>query len=131
MGRPSVYTQEIADEICAQLAEGKSLRSICEADRFPTETAVRKWALEDRQGFSSQYARARQIQYERMADEVVDIADSATPEDYNPARLRVDARKWILSKVLPKVYGEATLLKHADPDGNALTVTVTRIEPKK
>ncbi len=107
------------------------MRAICEADEFPTETAVRKWVLEDREGFSSQYARARQIQYERMADEVLTIADSATSEDYNPARLQVDTRKWILSKVLPKVYGDAMQLKHADHEGNAMHVKVTRVKGRE
>ncbi len=65
-----------------------------------------------------------------MADEVISIADAASAEDYNPARLRVDTRKWILSKMLPKVYGDATMLKHADANGEPFKIEVTRVLPK-
>jgi hypothetical protein len=70
------------------------------------------------------------VQAERWIDEIVTIADSAAPEDYNCARLRVDTRKWIASKVLPKVYGDSQLLKHADADGNVLKIELSRVEPR-
>ena len=87
---------------------------------MPPESTVRKWALEDRDGFSAQYATAREIGYQSMADELLDIADDSSgdvqsDEDGNKkfngefasrSRLRVDTRKWLLSKALPKVYGD-------------------------
>lgn len=114
-GRPSVYTPEIADEICRRLAEGESLRGICETTDFPNESTVRAWALDNLNGFYTQYARAREIQAHKFAEDVIDIADLA--EDAALARLRVDARKWVCSKVLPKVYGDKleNTLK-GDPD---------------
>jgi hypothetical protein len=129
-GRPSTFSQEIADFICSKLELGESLNSICRDESLPRESTVRKWALENREGFYTQYARARQVQAERWIDEIVTIADSAAPEDYNCARLRVDTRKWIASKVLPKVYGDAQLLKHADADGNVLKIELSRVEPR-
>lgn len=122
-GRPSEYTAEIAVRICEGLAEGRSLRDVCFDDDMPAESTVRLWALEDREGFSAQYARAREIGYHAMADDLVDIADNgmndwmerrgeedagwvANGEHIQRSRLRVDARKWMLSKVLPKIYGE-------------------------
>jgi hypothetical protein len=65
-----------------------------------------------------------------MADELLEIADEASPEEYNVARLRVDTRKWLLSKMLPRVYGDATMLKHADADGNVLKIELSRVEPR-
>lgn len=59
MSRQSTYTQEIADAICAGLADGMSLRKVCEQDGFPSEATVRRWALDNEQGFSAQYTRAR------------------------------------------------------------------------
>lgn len=122
MGRQSTFTPEIAAFICKQLADGKSLRETCEGDGMPSEATVRSWALDDIQGFAAQYARAREIGYERLADEILRIAD--TPEVgiktttkasgvetvegdmIEHRRLRVDARKWMLAKMLPKKYGE-------------------------
>ncbi len=131
LGRPSLYSQQVADIICDRLKRGDSLRKICEDENLPEESTVRAWALDNREGFYAQYARARQIQAERLADELLTIADSSSPEEYNVARLRVDTRKWILSKVLPKVYGDAMQLRHADADGNQLRVEVTRVNPRR
>jgi len=129
MGRPSSFTQEVADEICERLALGESLIKICECDHSPSFVTVFKW-LRDFPAFLNDYARARETQAERMAEQILTIADSATSEDYNAARLQVDSRKWLLSKIIPKKYGDATLLKHADPEGNKLDITVTRVNKK-
>jgi hypothetical protein len=112
MGRPSSYTKEIASEVCRRLAEGKTLRAACLDEEMPSESTVRGWVADDREGFSAHYARAREIGYHTMADEILDISDSSSVKDaVDPStvqrdRLRVDSRKWLLSKALPKIYGE-------------------------
>jgi hypothetical protein len=110
MGRPSSYSPEIAAEICSQLAEGKSLIKVCEDARFPSDATIRSWALDDKEGFSSQYTRAREIGYLVKADEITEIADTET--DAAKAKNRIDARKWMLSKMLPKIYGDKLELEH-------------------
>lgn len=139
-GRPSAFTPELAIEICSRLAGGETLRAVCRDEKMPPESTVRKWALEDRDGFSAQYATAREIGYQSMADELLDIADDSSgdvqsDEDGNKkfngefasrSRLRVDTRKWLLSKALPKVYGEKVVQEHTGPDGGP--VQVQRIE---
>lgn len=120
-GRPSVYTAKLAGKICRRLAAGESLRAICRDDGMPDESTVRGWALDNVEGFFPQYARAREIAYHGLADEVLEIADDGRNDTYVDedgtrkvdhdcvarSRLRVDARKWMLSKVLPKIYGDA------------------------
>jgi hypothetical protein len=107
MGRPSVYDPEIAAEILERLEHGESLISICNSDdRYPGESTVRNWAKDDRDGFAAKYAHARQAQALHWAEEIIDIADTGDKEDTQRARLRVDTRKWVVSKVLPKVYGD-------------------------
>jgi hypothetical protein len=118
-------------EICRRLAEGESLRAICRDEGMPSEATVRGWALAD-EGFSAQYARARELGYHALADEIVHISNTpqigvktktndkgeveTTEGDMiEHRRLQVDARKWFLSKVLPKVYGDRTVLA-GDPD---------------
>jgi len=139
----STYKQEIADLICEQLAEGKSLNAICKQDGMPAESSVREWAKDDREGFAAKYARAREIGYERLADEILSIADeveieakydgddvrldlSATGVARN--RLRVDTRKWMLSKMLPKVYGDKLELAGDPKNPLNLGVTVTFVK---
>ena len=122
MGRPSKYTQAIANEICERLAAGESLLKICRDDHLPAESTIRLWVDDDRKGFSAKYTRARRFQALHWAEEILTIGDEATREEYQGARLRVDTRKWLLSKVLPKVYGDRVTLSG---DGEApLTIVI-------
>jgi hypothetical protein len=123
IGRPSLYTPELAVEICHRLSECGSLREVCRSEDMPDEVTVRRWAVEDRGGFSAQYAKAREIAYASLAEELLEIADDGSNdwmernhgedavwvtngEAVARSRLRVDTRKWLLSKVLPKLYGD-------------------------
>lgn len=122
-GRPSSYTPDLAREICKRIASGESLRNICRDEHMPNAATVHDWVLEDREGFHKQYARAREIQAENMFDEILNISDDGENDymtitkgdfSYNVedrevtsrSKLRVDSRKWYLSKVLPKKFGE-------------------------
>lgn len=148
MGRPSTYTPEIAAAICEQLAAGNSLRRICEAEGMPPAPTVRLWVIDDREGFAAQYTRARDAALDSMADDVMDIADDSRNdwmdretklgnirvvdrEALERSRLRFDARRWYLSKLAPKRYGDRIENRLADADGNALKITVTGIQPNE
>ena len=89
--------------ICEQISGGKSLRSICASSDMPGISKVFDWLREDPQ-FEQQYARAREAQADHFADEIAEIADSEP--DPNKARVRIDARKWVASKLKPKAYGD-------------------------
>jgi hypothetical protein len=115
VGRPSDFTQELADLICEELANGSSMRTVCKMDDMPSMSTVFKW-LRDYKEFSEQYARAKQEAADAMAEEILDIADDApskvTGMDRSDAarvqaqRIRIDTRKWIMSKMKPKKYGD-------------------------
>jgi hypothetical protein len=121
MGRPSTFAQDIADAICLRLAEGETLRQICRSEGMPPESTVRQWVI-DQAEFAAQYAKARDLGLDAMADALFEIADDGTndtnvDEDGNVftnhdviarSRLRVDTRKWYLSKLAPKRYGDKT-----------------------
>jgi hypothetical protein len=111
-GRPSIFSLELADRLCERLADGETLRAICRDEGMPDERTVRRWALDDLEGFAGHYARAREIGYQGMADDLTEIADA---KDGDPARdrLRVDTRKWLLSKALPKIYGDKQQIEHS------------------
>lgn len=149
MGRPSEYTPEIAERICLELASGKTLREVCRGDEMPDERTVRSWALEDREGFSPQYARARELGYQAMADELLEVADDGrndwmerrddddnktyvlNGEHVQRSRLRVDTRKWLLSKALPKIYGDKVTQEVTGADGASLVPIINlTIGPK-
>lgn len=149
LGRPSSYTDAIADEICEAIAEGYALHRMCkERDGWPREGTIYRW-IEKHPDFREKYARAREIQAERMAEEVVTIADDGARDvrltedgeeivDHDHiarAKLRVDARKWLVSKILPKKYGDrqTTEVEHSGsiatgaPDLEKLTLQVATL----
>lgn len=111
MARPSKFSQGTADTICRRLMEGESLRRICRDDDMPSQSAVFRW-LTDAPSFREQYAHARDVQADSLADEILDISDG-TGGDAQRDRLRVDARKWLAGKLAPKKYGDKLEVEHA------------------
>jgi hypothetical protein len=140
------YTKELADKICAKLAEGMSLRKICEDEAMPPATTVRQWVVDDREGFAAQYARARDLGLDSLAEEIIAISDTpvtgqktvskATGIEITEGdmiehrRLQVDARKWYLSKVAPKKYGDKLAIGGADDLPPLKTMTDEQIEAR-
>ncbi len=124
MGGITTYTAEMAGRICERLTYGESLREICRGPEMPAASTVFKW-LSEQEDFSEQYAKAKEAGIVALAEDILDIADNGTNDwierngdekdkesyQYNGeaiqrSKLRVDARKWILSKLAPKKYGD-------------------------
>ena len=106
-GRPSEYSEEEADNICAWIAEGKSLRSYTRATGRDL-TTIYRW-LREYGDFHKRYARAHDDRADTLADELLDIADEAasgTLEEIQAAKLRIDTRKWISAKLRPQKWGD-------------------------
>lgn len=131
VGRPSVYSDDIAAEVCSRIASGESLRKICKDDHMPTISSIMLWLCDGKHSqFSEQYAEARRVQAEALADELMEIADDGrndfmeqsvdgggvayklNGEHIQRSRLRVDTRKWYLSKVLPR-FADKQQIEHS------------------
>jgi len=118
-GRPSTYTDAIANEICQLLSEGNSLVRICKLPHMPNSRTVFEWlSRPEHEQFALNYTRARAEMTHHLAEQTLEIADLA--KDPVKARLQVDARKWFTSKMLPKVYGDASQVRLADANGDKL-----------
>lgn len=106
-GRPTKWSRKLALEICAELAEGRSLRAIVRKKSMPAMSTIFRW-LDKHQWFREQYARAREAGADALADDIQDIASRVLVGGYDPqaARVAVDAMKWVASKQRPKKYGE-------------------------
>jgi len=117
-GRPTLYTEELVDDIINRLTDGESLVKICDSDGMPKCAVVYRW-LALHEEFSDRYARARADQAERYLDEILEIADKE--EDVQRAKLKIDTRKWTMGKLKPKKYGDKQTNVFEDPDGKALT----------
>lgn len=136
-GPPSLYTPELGEEICARIAMGETLRGICYrpseleiGDRIvnglpalpeptlPTEYTVRSW-LGKFPEFHKLYFVARQLQADRLFDEIVDISmgliDVTRREPGKVYRDReiataVRALQWAAGKLKPQEYGERSVI---------------------
>lgn len=139
-GRPTVYTRAIADLICKRIASGMSLRQACADEDIPPASTVRGWVVDDIDGFAERYTRARMLLAEHWADELVEIADDSSrdmvltkegekldSEHVQRSRLRVDTRKWIIARMLPKVYGDKIDLNHGVQPDNPLATLAEKV----
>ena len=106
-GRPSVYTKELSDIICVRIAGGESLRKICREEDMPALSTVLLWAVDDREGFSAQYSRAREAQGYYAGDVIKDWADEAAEGIIEPqqAKVAIDGYKWVAERQAGRVYG--------------------------
>lgn len=143
-----MISEEVANRICEQIAEGRSLRAILKEDpQMPASSTVFK-ALSQDKAFAEQYARAREAQADALFDEILDIADESSNDSYTDengvertnqevvarSRIRIDARKWMAGKLRPKVYGDKVATELTGPNGGPVQVEEIRrvvVDPKE
>ena len=136
LGRPTSFTQEIADEICERIVDGQTMRDITALDHMPSWSTIWRW-LQANDAFRAQYARAREDGADAHADRALQealTADDSEGSRVAGARLRWDALRWHASKCAPKRYGDKVQKEHSGPNGGPIqttTLVVRGIEPKR
>jgi hypothetical protein len=140
-GRPSKYSFKLAVEICQQVASGsEGLVKLCALnEHWPVRSVIYLWLFEHEE-FSDMYARAKRRQIEVLIDEMIEIADDnsrdtiyrtdhsgndyevANNEWINRSRTRIDTRKWLAAKLMPKLYGDKIQSEVSGPDGKPIEV---------
>jgi hypothetical protein len=135
------YTPELAERICAEIIDGKSLRTLCKMEGMPSKRSIMYW-LNKHQEFRDLYDRACIERSEGYAEELVDIADDVSNdyisdgeggflvdrEHIQRSRLRVDTRKWICAKMKPRKYGDKVETTHQV--GDTLAALMAEIDGK-
>lgn len=134
MGKPQDYSEEIAEEICKRLMAGESMSAVCRDETMPPRWQVYEW-LAAKPEFADRYARASEIRADRVFDEIFEIADDnqhdirvnedgvelLNSDHVQRAKLRIDARKWALAKMMPKKYGDK--IQHTGDGGGAIAIS--------
>ena len=143
-GRPALLNANLADAICAQIISGRSVNQICASPNMPSTASVFSWLAQGNGGrspehaaFLRKYIQACECRADRMADEILEIADDSRRdhierktrngeceivvdhENIQRARLKIDARKWLMAKMAPRKYGDRV----------AHEVTAANVEP--
>jgi len=129
-GGQTTYDDALANAICDRIASGEGLKEICDTKNRTIGTVLH-WVVYDRNGFAEKYAKACMARAMIWAEEIQTICDDGrndwmerngkdspgwliNGEHVARSRLRVDTRKWFLSKLLPKVFGDRIALTGAD-----------------
>jgi hypothetical protein len=119
------YSQKEIDNIfnhvCSEIEKGRALRNVLKDENMPSTSTFYQW-LDNNEDKAKQYARATEIRAEIIFDDILNIADDNVNDTYTNddgveltnhdviqrARLKIDARKWVLSKLNPKKFGDKT-----------------------
>ena len=139
IGRPTMYTIDLAAEICDAIATtSKGLKKLCRENKhWPERQVIFRWLIKYTE-FSDMYEKSKALQIQAMIDDVIDIADDTSSDviiriDKNGdeqevcnteyiarSRLRVDTRKWLASKLCPRLYGERKVNEVVSDDAKSL-----------
>jgi hypothetical protein len=148
-GRPSSFTQAVADEICRRLSRGETLVSICAGEDMPATRTVSDWK-KDHPSFAADFGRARDEGFDAIAEECLEIADTPregvtvtekplvvegveigvlrevkTDDMLGHRKLQIETRLKLLAKWDPRRYGDKLELDHRTPDG-PIAITLIR-----
>lgn len=152
-GRPSIRTKEIEEAVLAGIRRGESLNTVCDDPSFPhrdtvfdwlAKDAARKAAKEVNEGevlFLDRYNVATTIRTDAMQEQILQIADDGKNDSYRDANgkvvvdhdnvrraaLRIDTRKWLMSRMNPKKYGDRPTETHVSTTVNSgFVMTIER-----
>jgi hypothetical protein len=147
-GRPSTYSDDLADEICSRIAAGESIKSITADPHMPGLLALYDWAKDPKCGhYQKMLARARSARADVLVDEMLEIVDATETEEVRDrdghlqkivydsvavqrARMRSDARKWMASRYNRDLYGDQAPTQ-AQTGGTPLTgIQIVFVEPQ-
>lgn len=137
-GAPTIKTPELLDAICAGISLGKSARTMC-VEAGISQRVLWNWLASDDE-LMRQYLRAKELCIDAYAEEIIEISDDGSKDTYTDekgrevidreviarAQLRIDARKWYVSRLAPKKYGDKLL--SANDSGDINKPTVHRVE---
>lgn len=145
---PVKYSPKLAAAVCERIAAGESLRAVCAEPGMPSFQAFLRWTADNRDGLRALYSIALDMRAQYFADEIVELADRVeigtrtkvrtdgvveqiTGDMVERSRLRVDARKWVASRLAPKRYGDRLSQEISGPDGGPIELESSRPSPEE
>jgi hypothetical protein len=113
------WTTAITDRICELIESGKSINSFAGKKGVPSAPSIYRHMARDAE-FAGMIAIARQAQQEHEMEKCIELADSATPEDWQVKRLQIWARHWRASRMIPKKWGDKITQEITGRDGSPI-----------
>lgn len=116
-GRPGDYSLEAAVAFFERIGTGEPMHRVCAEPGMPSQSAIYRWANRHPE-FVALFRLAKDIQAQRLFDEVREIADGATPDTLQVDKVRIAARQWQAARLSPRKLGEITAADdEAEPRG--------------
>ena len=129
VGRPSAYSDEIAEAICERMINGESLVKICRDEKMPSRAAVYRW-FDARPDFEARCARAREGLADFLVDEIEDLADQTTEKNVNSMKVKISTKQWRAMKMAPRIYGDRTRTEVTGENGGPIQVKAVTIDAR-
>lgn len=118
-----VWTKELIDKLCSELASGKPMYKLAGTQGFPSEHTI-YLEMARNEEFAEEIAKARKAQQDYEVDKCIEMADNATEADWQVVKLRIWARQWRASKLAPKKYGDRQIVQ-GDKDADPIQTQIT------
>lgn len=124
-GRPSSYSEEIAQEICERMINGENLTKICKDAHMPSRVTVYNW-FEARPDFYTRCARAREGLADFLVDRIEKMAEDTTEANVNSMKVKISTAQWRAMKMAPRIYGDRTRTEITGADGAPIQLEARR-----
>lgn len=123
VGRPTSYTPEIGERICAMIADGYSLEFVCYQRGLPCSDTVRQWKAKHPE-FAAIYARAREEAGDLVGQRVMELANQVVRGKLSPeaGRVAIDAAKWTAARMNRAVWGDKSEVAHSGEVASRLVI---------
>jgi hypothetical protein len=114
MSAISLYSDDLAAEIVARIAEGRTITDISESEGMPSRRTITRWMAEN-ETFGAQCARARIAQADVLADKIKRVCDEVLRDEIRPdnARVALNSLQWLAMKANPQAYGDKIGVQHS------------------
>lgn len=129
-GRGTAYNRQVCDEICRRVIDGQTVKEIGASPDMPCANTIWNWIARHPE-FCEMWLIAKRAQMLREAESILEIADDGRndwmqrrvddgtfepivdKENIQRSRVRIDARKWLLAKMMPSIFGERVAVEHS------------------
>lgn len=123
VGRPSLYSEELAIKICERIAHGELLINICKGKDLPNYDTVIRWKL-SKPEFVARVARARQDQMDYYADQITQLNASMDTKNWQYKTQQIRNTQWLMARLHRYAYGDS--VAHTGAEGSGPIELVVR-----
>jgi len=124
MGRPSTYSEAMAEAICDEVAAGGLITEICDQAGYPDYKTFRKWRTEHAD-FSKRIARAKEDQMDYYCDKIVRLNASMNADNWQYVNAQIRNTQWLMGKLKAAQYGDKVQAEVTGAEGGPIQAAIT------